>query len=261
MPHAILFATVLMERNRWTADKHPTVAVSAWLPELARAGFDGIELWQNHALEADAQELDALNASPLPITLFNSYVSFTDEGAAERARVAALVRRFTCRGVKFNLSGSPDSRAREVAEARRWFASMPGVIPLCECHPGTSVEHAAAAAAVCAAWPELQIIIHPFFFTPEILQGWFDACGMRISHCHVQIRQPGSNGIFTRLDEQLEPVAAQTRRVLRNGFAGSWAIEFTRGVCTPDESPARLIAAAIQDRLTLGNLLDSRRPV
>ena len=255
MQSTILFATVLMERNRWTAEKRPTVAVSAWLADLARAGFDGIELWQNHAVEASEQEREALTASPLPVAIFNSYVAFTDVDAEGRERVADLVRRFACRAVKFNLSSCLETRAQEIAEARRWFASMPGVTPLCECHPGTSVEHAAAAAAAFADWPELRIIVHPFFFSAETLQGWFDAFGPRISHCHVQIRQPGPNGIFTRLDEQIEPVADQTRRVLRNGFAGSWAIEFTKGVCTPDDSPALLIAAAIQDLRTLRTLV------
>jgi sugar phosphate isomerase/epimerase len=255
MQPTILFATVLMERNRWTADKQPTVAVSAWLADLARAGFDGIELWQNHAAAASEPERDALAASPVPITIFNSYVTFTDADGTGRARVADLVRRLNCRAVKFNLSSRLETRAQEVAEARRWFASMPGVTPLCECHPGTSVEHAAAAAAAFADWPELRVIVHPFFFSAETLQGWFDVFGPRISHCHVQIRQPGATGIFTRLDEQIEPVTDQTRRVLRNGFTGSWAIEFTKGVCTPDDSPAPLIAAAIQDLHTLRNLL------
>jgi sugar phosphate isomerase/epimerase len=255
MPPTILFATVLMERNRWTADKQPTVAVSDWLADLARAGFDGIELWQNHAVAASEQERDALSTSPVPITIFNSYVAFTDVDAEGRTRVADLVRRFNCRAVKFNLSSRLETRAQEVVEARRWFASMPDVTPLCECHPGTSVEHSAAAAAAFADWPELRVIVHPFFFSAETLQGWFDAFGPRISHCHVQIRQPGSNGIFTRLDEQIEPVTDQTRRVLRNGFTGSWAIEFTKGVCTPDDSPAPLVAAAIQDLHTLRNLL------
>ncbi|MBM4163217.1 MAG: hypothetical protein FJ222_02055 [Lentisphaerae bacterium] len=255
MQPAILFATVLMERNRWTADKRPTVAVSTWLADLAHAGFDGIELWQNHAIESSEQEREALSTSPLPITIFNSYVGFTDADADGRARVAELVRRFSCSAVKFNLSNRLDTRAQEIAEARRWFSSMPGVTPLCECHPGTSVEHAAEAAAAFADWPELRIIVHPFFFSAETLQGWFDAFGSRISHCHVQIRQPGPNGIFTRLDEQIEPVSGQTRLALRNGFAGSWAIEFTKGVCTPDESPAPLVAAAIQDLRTLRSLL------
>jgi hypothetical protein len=244
-----------MERNRWTADKQPTVAVSDWLADLARAGFDGIELWENHAVAASEQEQAALAASTLPITIFNSYVAFDDADTQGRTRVAELVRRFACRAVKFNLSSRPETQPQEVAGARRWFASMPGVTPLCECHPGTSVEHAAAAAAAFAGWPELRVVVHPFRISAETLQGWFDAFGPRISQCHVQIRQPGANGTFTRLDEQIEWVTDQTRRVLRNGFTGSWTIEFTKGVSTPGESPASLIAAAIQDLRTLRSLV------
>ena len=125
MQPTILFGTVLMERNRWTADKQPTVAVSTWLADLARAGFDGIELWQNHAVAASEQEREALATSPVPIPIFNSYVAFTDVDAEGRARVADLIRHFNCRAVKFNLSSRLETRAQEVVEAQRWFASMP----------------------------------------------------------------------------------------------------------------------------------------
>lgn len=258
MKENILFATVLMDRNRWTAGKHPTVAVSNWFAAWAQAGFDGIELWQNHALEAMESEVTHLAAAPLPIPVFSSYVAFTSEDTALRARVAALVRRLACRAVKFNVSKNADSREREIAVAREWFAAMPGVTPLCECHPGSSVEQAADAAAAFADWPELRVIIHPFITSADALQGWFDALGPRISHCHVQSRQPDNTSVFTRLDEQRDWIAEQVGRIIRNGFAGSWSIEFTKGVATPHESPDLLVASAIKDLQTLRALLNTR---
>lgn len=258
MKNNILFATVLMDRNRWTAGKHPTVAVSNWFGALAQAGFEGIELWQNHAVEAMESEVARLAAAPMPLSVFSSYVAFTAEDAALRARVATLVRRLACRAVKFNLSKSAESREREIAVAREWFAAMPGVTPLCECHPGSSVEQAADAATAFADWPELRVIIHPFITSADALQGWFDALGPRISHCHVQSRQPDNASVFTRLNEHRDWIAEQTGRLIRNGFAGSWSIEFTKGVGTPHESPDLLIASAINDLQTLRTLLHTR---
>jgi len=251
----ILFATVLMERNRWAPAQRPAVAVSPWLAELAQAGFDGIELWQRHAVEAAEAERERLADAPLPVAVFSAYVGFTGADAPLRERVATLVRRFKSRAVKFNLSHRVEDRADEIAEARRWFASMPGVTPLCECHEGSSVEHAADAAAAFADWPELRVIVHPFTTPPETLQAWVDALGPRIGHCHVQARLAGPTLTFSRLDEQADWVAAQTRRLRRGSSPGSWSIEFTRGVATPDETPGSLVAAAVQDLHTLRGLL------
>ena len=59
MKTEIYIGTILLERNRWTRDKKPTCLVSEWIPRFKEAGFDGMELWENHAALASSTELKA----------------------------------------------------------------------------------------------------------------------------------------------------------------------------------------------------------
>ena len=117
MTHPIYISTVLLEPNRWTAEKEPSFLVSDWLPRFAEAGFDGVELWQNHALQADAREQAALGNAPLPIPIFNSYAALGPDGHTTRAQTTEWVQRLDCRGVKFNVGKDPDRLEQELGTA------------------------------------------------------------------------------------------------------------------------------------------------
>ncbi len=49
----ILFGTVLIEANRWTPAKQPSLKISEWAEAIAASGFTGLELGENHAAAAD----------------------------------------------------------------------------------------------------------------------------------------------------------------------------------------------------------------
>jgi hypothetical protein len=105
----IYLGTVLLEANRWAKDRTPTYRVSEWLERIAAAGFDGIELWENHATLADCAERSALRGSTVPIRVFNSYVPLDAGGENARRTVAGLVRELNAGAVKFNVSNSPET--------------------------------------------------------------------------------------------------------------------------------------------------------
>ena len=52
-------ATVCMEKNRWST-RMPSFKVSEWIPRFKADGFDAVELWESHFLEADNDEQEAL---------------------------------------------------------------------------------------------------------------------------------------------------------------------------------------------------------
>ena len=85
---AVYLATIALEKNRWTT-RQPSYAVSDFLPRLRNDGFDGIELWENHFLLADAQEQRRLADSGIPL-IFNTYTRF-DEGLTPRLRAVAYI--------------------------------------------------------------------------------------------------------------------------------------------------------------------------
>lgn len=136
--HHIYLGTIALEVNRHAAGKRPTIRPSEWADRLLLAGFDGIELWENHVLLGPPEELNALRASALPVRIFNTYVEFTDDQEPARLRVAEWVRRLGATGVKFNFGAVPHQRRQYLANIRRFAAQLPPSTKLlCECHPGT----------------------------------------------------------------------------------------------------------------------------
>ena len=242
-PTSIFIGTVLLEANRWAPQRTPTYQVSEWIARFAAAGFDGIELWENHAALASDQERTALRKSALPVAVFNSYATLDDASAPQRQRSTELGREFHAPAMKFNFGAELVGVKCELRNARAWAAAMPGVRLLCECHPGTALEKPAAAARVLAAWPEAGVIVHPLL-TLE-LPGWMKLLGARVAHAHMQYVD--AEWRRWRLRDRAT-LCRERLRILRDGgFAGSFTIEFTAGVGTTPEDRDSLFAAAADD--------------
>lgn len=246
--NAVYFGTILVETNRWAAEKRSSLDPAAWVNRAAADGFDGVELWEYHAVQATPAQRDAIRQARIPVAVFSAYVSFGGAGAAGREQAAAAIRDVGARAVKFNLSKDPAAAAGEVAEARRWFAALPGVKPLCECHPGSSVETPAAAAEVFATWPEVGVIIHPFAAPLALLEEWFVRLGERVLHAHVQARGEGNRMARLAPCPGGREAAALLRR---HGYRGSFTLEFTEGVNVKPEDAEQLYRHALEDRETL----------
>jgi len=244
----IYFGSVLLERNRWAAQRQPSFAGSSWLPRSAQAGFDGVELWENHAAFAGEAELRALEAGPLPVAIFNSYSRLSPDAAQERQRTVELVKRLRAKGIKFNFGRAPEALEDELRVVMAWAKAMPGVRMLCECHSGTVLEAPAVAAAVAARWPAMQAIVHPFG-KAQALRAWFAAMPERIAHAHVAATD--DHGKRCRLWRCRKAVLEGLSVLRDHGFAGAFSIEFTEGVGDPPEDPEALFAAACDDLIFL----------
>ncbi|MCX7015919.1 MAG: sugar phosphate isomerase/epimerase [Candidatus Sumerlaeota bacterium] len=239
--------TILLEPNRWATGKTPTYRVSEWIERFRAAGFDGMELWENHAALADAKERKAIVDSGFPAAVFNSYCNFGDEAEGEWRRAAELARELNAQGVKFNFGKDPARRDADLRNIRRFRDLLPeNCRALCECHPGTLAETPAQAAALFDALgrERFEAIVHPFRPDTDELRDWLRRLGPRITHVHVQIREGAA---FVRLDQQAD-LAQEGLRILREeGFAGSFTLEFTSGVRAPREDVERLFAGARRD--------------
>src|SRR3954453_866342 len=83
----VLLGTVALEPNRWgqvDRARRATIDLAEWLPGIAAAGFDGVELWEDPLG-------DAVLASAVPVAVFNTYVSFDDESGDARAAVVSRI--------------------------------------------------------------------------------------------------------------------------------------------------------------------------
>lgn len=243
----VSFASVLLEPNRWTAEKIPTFKVSEWVNAIREAGFNGVELWENHAALADETERAALERMGLPVTVFNSYCTFDDAGAETRRRAAVLVSRYGGRGVKFNFGNEPARIDEYLRNLRSWADSLPaGCRLLCECHGGTVLETPCEAARILAPLAgRVEVIVHAFGGERATLQQWFDRFGAAVTHVHVAAFR--GKWPIVRLDEMADEARARLAVLRAAGFSGSWTSEFTGGVAQGAEDRQALLANAARD--------------
>lgn len=244
MSPSIYLGSICLEPNRWSPSKRPSYSVGDWLERIAAAGFDGIELWENHFLLADAAEQATL-AAATPLAIYNSY-ALPDNAAAMEAS-ARGVELLGARAVKFNVGKDTARLDEELAIVSDWARQMPGAKLLCECHPGTTLETPQAAQRAFDVWDAARfgVMIHPFTTPLAELRDWLRLLGPKVEHAHCQIR--GEDGRPVRLDQR-QGEARRALDVLREGgFAGSFTIEFTLGTSTPDDLTEILWENALRD--------------
>jgi sugar phosphate isomerase/epimerase len=265
-PGEVLLGTVALEPNRW-ATIDPSGAASTRLATVldtvAAAGFDGLEVWERHLLDATEPDVDAIIDGPLPVSVFNTYVSFDGDdpdAAAARSLAAAWVRRSGAAAVKFNVGNdpSPDAPAAYARRLAAWIDELPShVVALCECHAGISIaEDPQVAAAIfdAAAPPDrLQAIVHTHE-SAELVQARFDAYGNRITHVHVNHLDPATLQV-PHLGERRRELSSAIGLLERLGFNGSFTLEFVHGVLTADDHLAHLLAEALDDLTVLRAVL------
>ena len=244
----IFIGTILLDVNRWGNPKTPTYRVSEWIDRFQAAGFDGMELWEYHAMLCSQAELAALTASSFPVSVYNTYCDFDDASQPDRDLAAERVRRFGAKGVKYNLGKDPALRSDYLKNLRAWKAALPeDCALLCECHGGTIVEEISEARRFFEDFGlnDSEIIVHCFMSDLDRLRAWFEAFGPRIALAHVQI----GNARGGR--DLLADNAGHVREVLRvmegEGFTGAFTLEFARGTREPDENMAGLWKAALAD--------------
>lgn len=247
----IYLGSILLEPNRWKAGKNPSFRLSEWIPRIREAGFDGIELWENHYLKADEREQAALRAAAGYFTVFNTYAGFdTDEKMQkEREAAASALRSLKSEAVKFNVGSKPERLMDYLRVMKEWAGTFPSSLRLlCECHGGTVLETPEGASTGFAEWTDTaryQAIVHAFSIPPKILSEWMTRLRPHVTHVHAQLRDDKDR--LLRLDRRPKEVKEALRILKDNGFAGSFTLEFTEGTRTADDRPDHLFANALLD--------------
>lgn len=259
-PGTVLMGTVALEPNRWaTVDPsgEPLTDVVEWLDAIAAAGFDGLELWERH-LPVESNEAATLLAAPLPLTVFNSYISFDDADPSQRVAVAQQVARCGSQAVKYNVGADPTLLDASAERVRTWLDLLPpDTAVLCECHEGTATADDPAAAArffdAIGEADRVQGIVHTHEGADE-LRAKFDAYGDRITHIHVNYLDLSILSA-PPLAERRADLEATARLLDDLGFAGSWTIEFVQGLLTDHDQPGPLLDQAAADLAVLRDVL------
>lgn len=248
-PGAIFLGTVALEPNRWGAispDRKPSLRARDWLKRAEESAFDGLELWEHHAMLAAAGQLESLRASRLPLVIWSSYVSFDDPDDAARDAIAGWVTRLGCPAVKFNVGNDRGAQGVYIDRLARFASALPQETRLiCECHMGTAADDPSIAEKILAEVGErkrLQALVH-LGDELEYLDSMFAALGDRITHVHVNFLRQGA----PPLSEIASELRARVERIQSHGFTGTYTIEFVNGLGTEADQPAELLEAALRD--------------
>ena len=252
----VYIATVLLEKNRWEDGdaNRPSFLVSEWIDRFREAGFDGMELWEKHATQCSPEELAAIETSNFPVPIFSSYVTMDDDRAADRDKAVALTRQLGANGIKYNVGRDTAARQSYVKNLIAWRSDFgEDVALLCECHGGSIVEEPAQAKEFfdevdSNRW---EIIVHPFIHT-DTLREWFKLFGPAVTHAHLQMRDGQK---LVRLERRGDIAKEAIHIMLEEGYAGSFTVEFTEGIETPDENMEMLLENATADLEFLKGIL------
>ena len=243
--------TVLLEKNRWAAGQTPSFKVSDWVPAFAKAGFHAIDLWANHALKADKEEIERLKSSQLPISVLNSYVAFDDGCEDAQDMITQMAISLNAQSIKYNVGHSVADKDTYLKNLRAWRERTPRNIRLiCECHPGTIIEEPAAARAFfdTAQLENHAIIIHPFNISADRLHEWCFLFPEDIRLSHLQMRaQRDSESEIQTFDSNAKLVREAVQLLTKHGYSGDFTFEFTGGIRSEHESPETLFNNALKD--------------
>lgn len=241
-----LLASILLEPNRWTPGRVPSIWASDWSDRALAAGFDGWELFENHYRLASDGERKRLSSGALPVRIFNSYQLPGDRAGAWGTAVATA-EALGASGMKFNLGKEREHWAREREAISECEGSS--VRLLCECHPGTSLEDPEAVLEFVGdvnPWP-FDLMLHPFLLGPEGIARWMNLLGSHIRHAHAQMRDPTDDRRILQLADDAPRAEACLAALAETGFQGSFSVEFAAPTQRADESPETLFAAAVKD--------------
>ena len=243
----IYLGTVALEINRWSS-REPSYLVSQWIEKIKTAGFDGLELWENHVLRSPG-EAEKIRASGLKVAIYNHYGTFSSspDDVEKRKAAAQMVSLLGAGAVKYNVGSAPELTAQYKENVLAFADELPkDCVLLCECHAGTVLEaNDAAEPFFDGLSPEkFGLILHPFASPGELTEK-FKRFGSRIAHIHSQLTMP--DGCRHCLEDWPERVLDAFDIMKSNGFKGNFTIEFTGLTASPDENIDGLFSNAVKD--------------
>jgi len=248
----IYLGTVLLERNRWgKGDRQPSFLVSDWTERMAGDGFDGLELWENHAMLADEEERQRLRTGPCPVKILNSYDRCESDTLDDRRTIAELAISLGAEGIKYNTGKDRDQHDVYVENVRQWRAMFPADFRfLCECHRGSTMEDPRLASETLDRLGRADhgVILHGIDNEEETVRERFRHYGDRITHLHCNL---SAKGLMS--EHQVRDRLTLLREL---GFRGTFTIEFTEGVRS-DLSIDELYRNAVRDLQLLRKCIDS----
>ena len=245
----IFLNTVLLDNQRWTPKKEPSVKVSDYYAEIKKAGFAGLELWEFHYTKSAQGEQAWLVSEDCHVPIFNAYCSLEDCDADRRAETVNIAKQLGSNGIKFNVGPDSSKWDEYVKNLKAWRDLLPeGMNLLCECHPGMVNEEAQDSKRLFdqVGFDQMGIIVHPFS-RHESLKEWMDVFGDNVVHTHFQMRDKDEDEVFVLFEEREDVVNESVHILKEEGFSGTHSIEFAYGTRSKNDQVEFLMGSTIKD--------------
>jgi sugar phosphate isomerase/epimerase len=267
----LLFNTIMIEINRWAADKTPSLPLADLLPAVAAADFTELELWQYHVSSLDETGLrrleEALETHKISTPALGAYPTLHLDGIeaeTEQIQLDALVdlaarlktttfKIFPGRLASAKIGGA---RALTVERLHRLAGRLAahGMDLTLETHGNTlcdTLDSTATLLDELSACQNVGLCFQPYTDqNTDAALAAFDRFGDRIGHIHLQNRGTDSSCTLLAEGDWID----YTRflgHVRRRGFDGLLCLEFTAGLFPPEGTPfdpQTVIDNAVLDR-------------
>ncbi len=255
----ILLNTIMLEPNKWSADKTPHRPLSELLPALGAAGFNALEIWQYHASSLDARGISHLaadlRAQSLQAVGLGAYPFLHlegpegDEATTRLGRLVAYAASLGATTFKIFAGRVPSTQAdhaiwaRSVLQLRglaQQLAERHMTLTL-ETHGNTLCDTKESTLRLLADVGELDTI--GICFQPYTDQdtdaaiAFYETLAPHVRHVHLQNRSAAVAGACCLLGEG---DWLDYRRLLpaikSSGFDGPLSLEFTAAMPTPQNA-------------------------
>ncbi len=247
----ILLNSIAVEPNRWSGGKIPHYRLEDLLPAISEAGFESVEIWQNHValLDTDAVKslADLADDLKMGFPIIGMYPRFHLEGEEREAEL----QRFESMVAKMDILDSdiiklmpgqlpssempPDVWERSVHFFHELLERTKdaGVIFTLETHGGTVADEPDALERFLEDVDSgrVEVCWQPYDFTStgKAIQ-LYDRLADRIVHLHLQGRSDGEMELLENADIDYQQVLGH---IFNTDFDGYLSIEFVRD-CVAD---------------------------
>ncbi|MFH1569593.1 MAG: TIM barrel protein [Gemmatimonadota bacterium] len=269
----LLFNTIMLEPNRWSADRTLTWPLAELLAPIRRTGFEELEIWQFHISSlapAQVAELASrLAGAGLGAAALGAYPVLHPEGVewdAMRDQLERLVEYGARLGIDA-LKIFPGRVASAEADAGTWarsvarlrwlagLASQAGALLTMETHGRTLCDTLESTHRLLGELADLDgvgLCYQPYTEDDtDAAMAAFEALRCRVLHLHLQNRSQRDRATALLADGDWIDYRRFLPHVRARGFDGLACLEFTAGITPPDGEaydPQRVLDNAARDR-------------
>jgi len=252
----ILLNTILLEPNRWTADKIPHKPLERLLPKVKQFGFDKLEIWQYHIPQHSEKEIqrliDVMKALNMTCPVLGAYpaLHLFGNNAEESKKFTHLIQIAVKLNVKIFkvFAGNIPSKKINTNQKKQALQSLHtlalqleahGILLALETHANTLCDTPNSTIETLQSLDVSQNVgccFQPYMDNnTEKAIGFFKKISPWINHVHLQNRKTKKLKCCLLSEGDWIDYNIFITHLLQSKYNGDLSIEFTAEMATPDD--------------------------